>query len=319
MDVLTDVVESVHLTSAVHGRWELSAPWGLEFDGWPAHACFYVVTRGTAVIEVDGLEAPLQVGGSEFVLLAKSQRHTIKDHAATKSMPVTQVVDGCSPRRHCQPGGVFEHGGGGARTTLVNGCFAFDTPDNPLIAALPPVIHVAYDQGPPQRWLETSLQFISDEMASGQLGAETVVGRLADILLVQAVRAHLAQGGAAQGWLRALLDPQISQALALMHERPADPWTVEMLASRVAMSRSVFSAKFSSLVGGPPLTYLTRWRMHRASRLLATSLLRIHEIAAQVGYETESAFHKAFKRSMGSAPTTYRQARMSANGGTRTE
>ncbi len=315
MDVLTDVVESVHLRSAVHGRWEFSAPWGLVFDGWPAHACFYVVTRGTAVVEVNGLDAPLHLSGSEFVLLAKGQRHAIKDSAATVPLPSATVLGRCSTRRQCQPGGVFEHGGGGARATLVSGCFGFDDPDNPLIAALPPVIHVACDQGPPRRWLEASLQFISDEMAAGQVGAETVVGRLADILLVQAVRAHLAQGGeAVHGWLRALLDPQISQALALMHEHPADAWTVETLAAQVAMSRSAFAARFSSLVGEPPLTYLTRWRMHRASRLLATSLLRVHQIAAQVGYDTESAFHKAFKRSLGVAPSVYRRTRMNGEG-----
>ncbi|HZA49597.1 MAG TPA: AraC family transcriptional regulator [Myxococcaceae bacterium] len=315
MDVLTDVVESVRLSSAVHGRWEFSAPWGLVFAGWPAHACFYVITRGTALIEVDGADSPLHVAGGEFVLLAKGQRHVIKDSAATVPQSAATVLGRCANRRTCQPGGVFEHGGGGARATLISGCFGFDAPDNPLIAALPPVIHVASDEGPPQRWLESSLQFISDEMASGQLGAETVVGRLADILLVQAVRAHLARGGGAvRGWLRALLDPQISQALALMHEHPAEPWSVETLASRVAMSRSAFAARFSSLVGEPPLTYLTRWRMHRAARLLTTSLLRVHEIAEQVGYDTESAFHKAFKRSLGVAPSVYRRTTMNGAG-----
>jgi AraC-like DNA-binding protein len=221
------------------------------------------------------------------------------------------VLDHCATRRPCQPGGVFEHGGGGARATLVSGCFGFDAAENPLIAALPPVIHVASDHAPPQRWLEASLQFISDEMASGQLGAQTVVGRLADILLVQAIRAHLAQGGdALQGWLRALLDPQISSRAGADARASGRGVTVETLAARVAMSRSAFAARFSSLVGEPPLTYLTRWHMHKASRLLATSLLRIHEIAAQLGYKTESAFHKAFKRSLGVAPSVYRRTKM---------
>lgn len=309
MDVLTDVVESVRLRSAVHGRWECSAPWGLVFDGWPAHACFYVITRGSAVIEVDGLDRPLHISGSELVLLAKGQRHVIRDSVGTTPRAASEVLESCPMRRNCQPGGVFEYGGGGARATFVTGCFAFDAPDNPLIAALPPVIHVSGDHGPPRGWLEASLQFMADEMANGNVGAETVVGRLADILLVQAVRAHIAQDGdGVHGWLRGLRDPQIGQALALMHERPGDAWTVDLLASRVAMSRSAFAAKFASLVGQPPLTYLTEWRMHRASRLLATSLLRVHEIAAQVGYDTESAFHKAFKRALGVAPSVYRRA-----------
>lgn len=312
MDVLTDVVESVHLNSAVHGRWEFSAPWGLVMDGWPAHACFYVMTRGTAWIEVDGVGTPLHVAGSDFVLLTQGQRHAVKDHPSTTPSPAAVVLGSCANRRQCQPGGVFEYGGGGARSTLVSGCFAFTDADNPLISALPPVIHVTGDQGPPRPWLDASLQFMSDEMTSGQLGAETVVGRLADILLVQAVRAYLAQSGeSARGWLRGLLDPQINQALALMHEHPSEPWTVESLASRIAMSRSAFAARFSALVGEPPLMYLTRWRIHRASRLLATSHLRIHEIASQAGYDTESSFHKAFKRATGLAPSAFRRTRMS--------
>jgi AraC-like DNA-binding protein len=310
VDVLTDVVESVRLTSAIHGRWEFSAPWGVDMRGWPNHACFYVVTRGTAWIDAEGLDAPLHVAGGDFVLLARGQRHAIKDSESTPAQPADKVLKGCPSRRDCQPGGVFEVGGGGARTTIVTGCFAFADGDNPLIAALPPVIHVTAEDGPRQRWLDASLQFMSDEMGSGQLGAETVVGRLADILLVQAIRAHLARGGNdVHGWLRALLDPQISQALALLHERPAEPWTVELLASRVAMSRSAFAAKFASLVGEPPLTYLTRWRMHRAGRLLATSHRRINDIASHVGYDTEGAFHKAFKRTVGVTPSEYRRLR----------
>ncbi|MFN2448002.1 MAG: AraC family transcriptional regulator [Vicinamibacterales bacterium] len=311
MDVLTDVVESVRLHSAVHGRWEFSAPWGLIMDGWPAHACFYVMSRGSAWIDVEGVAAPVHVAGSDFVLLTKGQRHVIKDDPSSTPASAAVVLGSCSNRRHCQPGGVFEYGGGGARATLVSGCFALSSVDNPLIAALPPVVHVTGDQGPPRRWLEASLQFMSDEMTAGQIGAETVVGRLADILLVEAVRAHLAQrGDATRGWLRGLQDPQIGQALALMHERPGHSWTVGALASTIGMSRSAFAARFSALVGVPPLTYLTGWRMHRASRLLATGHLRIREIASQLGYDTESAFHKAFRRSTGVAPSVYRRTRM---------
>lgn len=314
MDVLTDVVESVRVKSAVYGRWEFSAPWGLAMDGWPGHACFYVMSRGTAWIDVEGLATPVHVAGGDFVLLAKSQRHVIKDSAETPARPAADVLGRCPARRGCQPGGVFEYGGGGARSTLVHGCFGFAEVDNPLISALPPVIHVAGDQGPSRQWLESSLQCMAAEMASGQLGAETIVGRLADILLVQALRAHVVQGGdTVRGWLRALMDPQMSQALDAMHERPSEAWTVESLASRVAMSRSAFAARFAEVVGEPPLTYLTRWRMYRAGRLLATSHARIHEIATQVGYDTESAFNKAFKRWMGVAPSVYKKSRM--NGG----
>lgn len=311
MDVLTDVVESVRMTSAVHGRWEFSAPWGLAMDARPAHACFYLITRGTAWIDIHGSNRPLHVAGSDFVLVTKGQGHAVKDSATTPAVPAACILGKSLTRQQCQPGGVFEYGSGGARTTLVSGSFEFADADNPLVAALPPVIHVAGDQAPPLQWLEASLQLMSAEMAAGQLGAETVVRRLADILLVHAIRAHLAQGGdGVGGWLRALLDPQISQALAVIHQETAKPWTVESLASHVAMSRSAFAERFSTLVGAPPLTYVTRWRMHRACRLLATGHMRVNEIAARVGYDTESAFHKAFKRNVGVTPSMYRRTRV---------
>ena len=129
-----------------------------------------------------------------------------------------------------------------------------------------------------------------------------------DILVVQAVRAHLAQsGGGCKGWLRALIDPQIGRALSLIHEKPEDDWTVESPASKFGMSRSAFAARFAQLVEEPPLTYLTRWRMQKASRLLETSQAGVAEVAKRVGYDAEAAFSKAFKRWIGVAPGAYRR------------
>lgn len=159
------------------------------------------------------------------------------------------------------------------------------------------------------QWLEANLQFVASEMASGLPGAQTVVSRLADILFVQAIRAYLAESGArSKGWLRGLLDPQIGHALALMHQRPEAPWTVQSLAADVGMSRSAFAARFTDLVEESPLVYLTRWRMSRASTLLRGTS-GIAEVATKVGYDAESAFSKAFKRWMGKAPGAYRRAR----------
>ena len=177
-----------------------------------------------------------------------------------------------------------------------------------LFDSLPPVVHVKGDAGTTVRWLEANLQFVASEMASGEPGFETIVSRLADILVVQAVRAHVAQtGGGCKGWLRALIDPQIGRALSLIHEKPEDDWTVESLASKVGMSRSAFAARFAQLVEEPPLTYLTRWRMQKASRLLETSPAGVAEVAKRVGYDAEAAFSKAFKRWIGVAPGAYRR------------
>jgi AraC-like DNA-binding protein len=309
MDVLTDALEAIHLKSMIHGRLELTAPWGFRVDF--GHSGFYVVTRGTCWLEVDGVGEPVQLASGDFVLLPHGQSHVLRDNRRTRAVSAREVFTKCPESTPgCQPGGIRRYGGGGALTTMVGGCFVFeDGGKNPLVASLPPVVHVKGDGGRAVQWLEASLQFVASEMASGQPGAETVVSRLADILFVQAVRAHMAQSADdAGGWLRAVVDPQVGAALSLMHEKPEAEWTVEALATRVAMSRSAFAARFAHLVGEPPLTYLTRWRMQKATRLLRVGHASIGEVAFRVGYEAEAAFSKAFKRWTGMAPGAYRRA-----------
>jgi len=308
MDVLTDVLEAARLKSGIYGRLELTAPWGLRFDRADPH--FYVVTRGTCWLEVEGAGDPIQLGGGDFVLLPKGGPHALKDAPGTPALPVEQALGSCDRNEHVrETGAIVRYGGGGAATTLVGGYFSTENgAQNLLFATLPPVLHVKGDAGTTVRWLEANLQFVASEMASGEPGFETIVSRLADILVVQAVRAHLAQsGGGCKGWLRALVDSQIGRALSLIHEKPEDDWTVESLASKVGMSRSAFAARFAQLVEEPPLTYLTRWRMQKASRLLETSPAGVAEIAKRVGYDAEAAFSKAFKRWIGVAPGAYRR------------
>ena len=307
MDVLTDVLETAHLKSGLYGRLELTAPWGLRFERAGPHFC--VVTRGTCWLEVEGEASPIQLGGGDFVLLPKGSSHAIRDAPSTPALPVEQELGSCDRARAEAPGGIVRYGGGGAATTLVAGYFSTDNGGrNLLFDSLPRVVHVKGDAGTTVRWLEANLQFVASEMASGEPGFETIVSRLADILVVQAVRAHLARdGGGCKGWLKALIDPQIGRALSLIHEKPEDDWTVESLASKVGMSRSAFAARFAQLVQEPPLTYLTRWRMQKASRLLETSPAGVAEVAKRVGYDAEAAFSKAFKRWIGVAPGAYRR------------
>lgn len=307
MDVLTDVLESIRVHGVVFGRLELSAPWGVR-GGSGEGLGFLVLTRGSCWLELDGAD-PIQLAGGDLVVLRKDRPHTFRDDRQTPAVPMEDLLSSCPFRRDCQPGGVYTYGGGGAQTTVIGGRFNIENADqNPLITALPPVIHVRGDRGTPVRWLESTLQFMASEMSSGQPGAETVVTRLADILFVQAVRAYLADGGERRGWLSALVDPQIGAALALIHEKPESAWTVESLAMQVGMSRSAFAARFAALVCEPPLTYLTRWRMAKAERLLRGGQSSIGDVAGRVGYDAEAAFSKAFKRWTGQAPGAFRRA-----------
>src|SRR5436305_2696195 len=195
MDVLTDVLEAVRLRSHVYGRFELTAPWGARFaeGGSPI---FHIVSRGSCWLEVEevdsgsgsrGADGAIPLAGGDFVFLPQGQAHSLRDAPGTPAPPISDLVT-------CNGGGpvsVHRLGGGGAPVTLVSGCFHFEAPgENPLIDCLPPVIHVQSDGGSAVRWLEATLQFIATETASDQPGTATIVSRLADILVVHAVRAH---------------------------------------------------------------------------------------------------------------------------------
>ncbi|MBZ4418033.1 AraC family transcriptional regulator [Myxococcus sp. RHSTA-1-4] len=298
MDVLADTLRGVHMRSTVHGRLELTAPWGMRVEARDRPS-FHVVSRGSCVLEINGTRHAL--AGGDFVFVLGGVSYVLKDSAKTRPVPATGIYGQC--------GSVIRHGGGGAPTTLICGGFVFDgTTLSPLIASLPPFLHVKGDGGVATRWLESTMQFVASELEAAQPGYETVASRLGDVLLVQALRAHVASLPAGQGgWLRALVDPRLGAALQRVHERPEAPWTVEGLARAAGMSRSVFAARFKSLVGEGPLTYLTRWRMHRAMQLMTEGTRSTSEIAQAVGYETDSAFVKAFKRHVGETPGAWRR------------
>jgi AraC-like DNA-binding protein len=168
--------------------------------------------------------------------------------------------------------------------------------------------HITGEAGRAVEWLDSTLQFIACETASNRLGAEMMITYLSNIVFIQAVRAYLSSLQQDEGgWLRALVDPQLSLALALIHQHPETNWTVEGLAKRVNMSRSGFAARFKWLMGEAPLQYVTRWRMQQAVELLRSSKLSVAEISEQVGYDSETAFSKAFKRQVGQSPNQYRK------------
>jgi AraC-like DNA-binding protein len=302
MDVLTDVMQTVRVQSHLYGRLELGAPWGMEFGACDRPG-FFIVSRGSCWLEVTGIEEQVPLAGGDFVFLPKGRGHALRDAPDTPTVPVDEVFKDCPGS-----GQVLRHGGGGVPVSLVCGCFLFeDGGRNPLVESLPPMIHVRSDGGASVRWLEMTLQFMASETASTLPGAETVASRLADILFVHAVRAHIAAAGSeVSGWLEALADPQIGEALRKIHEAPQDPWSVETLAASVSMSRSAFAARFTALVGEPPLRYVTAWRMKKASHRLLQGE-PIAAIAQATGYENDAAFGKAFKRFMGSTPGEFRR------------
>ncbi len=299
VDALADVLATTRIGHTVLCRSELAAPWGLRFDPEP-RVNFHIVGRGTCWLHVAGLE-PLQLVPGDIVLVPQEGGHTIADDLGTPVLPFRDVVG---------PGGArcsLDHDGGGKRrTVLLCGVYDFEKQErHPLLSVLPALIHVPASEGSSP--LASLLQILMREFCEREPGSATVIARLVDALFVLVVRAWLTeQPEGAAGWLGALRDPQIAQALSVIHSDPGRPWTIAALAREVGQSRSAFAQRFSSLVGEPPLSYLTRRRLDLASRLLRDSSEPVYAIAGQVGYDSETSFSRAFRREFGTAPGRYR-------------
>lgn len=308
MDVLTDVLDSLRLKSGLFCRANLSAPWGLHFS--PAScAVFHVVDRGSCWLRLDTGQELIALAGGDFVVLPHGDGHCITDDLSTpavipvtigETLPLTyQTLD-------------FSHGT--ASTLLLCGIFDLEQRQgHPLIPVLPKLIHIQGERGRMVEWLDTTLKFLTSEAGSHHPGNVAIIKRLSDILFIQAIRYWVGNAPEqGRGWLAALRDQQISSALALIHGQPQRTWSVEGLAKEVAMSRSAFAARFNELVGLPPLRYLTRWRMHLAASRLEQGERDLKKIAHDVGYESEFALSKAFKRQFGLPPREYRVAKASS-------
>ncbi len=306
MDALTEVLKSVQLDSIVHCRADLSAPWGVRIDG-TNQAVFHVILQGSCWLEVEDRKEPIPLVDGDFVVLSKGTAHRLRD---TLDSPLVRLED-LLAEHFCEGQLRMQYGGGGTPTTILCGNAYFEYQEmNPLLPALPSLILIHGKDGKAVEWLDSTLQAISWETADNRPGAEMMITYLSNILFIQAIRAYLA-GLEPQddgGWLRALRDPQLSAVLTLIHQSPEKNWTVDSLAKQVKLSRSTFAARFKKRVGEAPLQYLTQWRMYRAARLLRSTDLPLVAIAEQVGYESEAAFSKAFKRQSRQSPGKYRKS-----------
>jgi AraC-like DNA-binding protein len=305
-DVLAGILQSVHLHSTLYCRAQLGAPWGL---GVPRRdvAVFHIVTRGSCWLTIDGIAAPMSLTEGDLMILPHGHAHTMTDHPNT---PVTQFEDFVARHPPATNGMTFG-GGEGAAATLVCGAFHLeDYPANPLYSLLPTYLRPRQKRGEALPWIGAIVQLVAAEVNAAQPGAETVITRLSEILFIQAVRDYLRAGAGGQiGWLGALRDPEIGRALVLIQHAPEHPWSVESLAGRVGLSRSAFAARFTGLVGEPPMQYLTRVRLTRGALLLRTHSIPLSDVARAVGYESEVTFGKAFKRCFGVSPGNYRQGK----------
>lgn len=304
-DPLGEALHFLRMDGAFYSRGEFSAPWAIELPPLPGTLMFHVVTSGECVLVVPDSN-PRVLHPGDLALVPHGQGHRLESQPDAPGAGLFDLPRAYLSDRY----ELLRIDGDGPATTIVCGVFQFKHPaGRHLMDLLPRTIVVDGTSSLQREWLQSTLRLMAHEARTLLPGGETVVTRLADVLVVQAIRAWLEQDPAAHaGWLGAMRDPQIGRAITLIHRSPEQGWTVARLAHEVAMSRSAFSARFTDLVGEPPMHYVARWRMRVAQSLLSDGTATLSEIAEKLGYRSEAAFSRAFKREFGQPPTAWRKS-----------
>jgi AraC-like DNA-binding protein len=302
MDPLTDVLELARVSGAVLAQLVAHEPWGVAVDPQPG-ATFHAVLAGTCWLTTADAP-PYRLMPGDVVLLPTNLAHTLSSGPCTPAISLDQTERTGAKTAE----GALELPGDGAVTRLLCGAYDYDHEvAQPLLSLLPGALHLPAGTPGDDAAVAATLRLLQLELGGGRPGSHAAVGRLIDLLLVQMVRAWMSAEPAGEAsWLRALRDPVAARTLALLHQHPQRPWTVDALASEIHVSRATLTRRFSELVGEPPVAYLTRWRMDLAAQRLRTTDDPVAAIAGAVGYTSEYAFSRAFSRARGQPPGRYR-------------
>jgi AraC-like DNA-binding protein len=305
LDPLSDSLQLLRMSSTLYSRCYLTSPWGLELPALPGMLMFHVVTVGHCWLSVDDTVLRLLQRG-DFVLVPRGSGHSLLSHPGAQTVPLFDMPREYLSERY----EIIRHAGGGAPTEIVCGTMEVDNPGAvQLLTLLPPVIGSEVMNPVHKDWLLSTLQLMAEEAVDSKAGRETLLSRLADVVVMHAIRSWIENDPAAStGWLQALRDKQIGRAIALIHDDPSRPWTLASLAEEVAMSRSAFATRFAELVGTPVMQYVTQWRMQVAMSLLKSDGTRVGDLAARLGYQSEAAFSRAFKRYTGFSPSAVKRS-----------
>jgi AraC-like DNA-binding protein len=314
MDALSDILRVVGLTGGLYMEAEMTEPWAVmgqvapelcrPFMVQPQRVVgFHYVLEGAFDLRV-GDEPVMRVSTGQAVMLPRNEMHVLSGRAPALPIPASEVIR--PPETFGVSRAVF--GGGGARTRMICGFMGGNEQLQPLLASLPSAILVDVANLPGGDWIAGTFTYAARTLANGDAGTATVVAKVSELLFVETLRRHLATMPAGEiGWLAGLRDPVVSRALSLLHARVDDAWTTEDLASAVNMSRSAFADRFTAVVGEPPMTYLARWRMQLARQMLLETNRTVAQIAYDVGYGSEAAFTRAFRREHDAPPAGWRK------------
>jgi AraC-like DNA-binding protein len=315
MDALSDLLRVIRLKGGVFLHAEFTAPWCIQSQPEPTECSpllsgadhmvlYHYVTSGRVLAQLADSE-PVEFEAGQVMILPHNDWHLMGSRLDLTPVPTRQLVQASNDDGLV----VINHGGGGEPTRIVCGFLGCDKLEgNPLAKALPPLLKFDTRQGAAGSWIRSTLEFAASEVAARRSGSEAVLAKMSELLFVEAVRSYVETLTDEQtGWLAGLKDPFVSRALSLLHGRVAHAWTVDDLGREVGLSRSALADRFGKLIGEPPMRYLARWRIQVAAQQLRNSDTPLARIAEQVGYESESAFNRAFKQGFGVPPATWRK------------
>jgi AraC-like DNA-binding protein len=314
MDALSDVLRVAQLSGGVFLNADFTAPWCMAarmaaeicapFLGSSAHFIpYHYIVAGELRVALQG-EEPVLLRAGECVLFPRNHLHLMGSDLTLRATSVREILGGCQGAGPHH----IRHGGGGAVTRLICGYLGcVSGRGNPVFASLPPLMLIRASGAGSTDWFRAMFEYASSELALGQPGSDTVLAKLSEVLFVEAVRRYTQQLPAGEtGWLAGLRDQPVARALALMHGNISRNWNVDQLAGEVGLSRSALADRFVRVLGLAPMQYLAQWRMQVAAQSLRAAL-PLSRVAEQVGYESEAAFSRAFKKSFGNAPVTWRR------------
>jgi len=314
MDVLSEVLKVVKLQGAMFYNGEFSAPWSFRSpascnvapfvaEGAKHVIIYHLLTEGHASARVeDGEHVALDAG--DVVIFPHGDAHIIENGKPIKTVDLMQELT----KIFSQGLRLARAGGGGVVTKFVCGYMACEPRlSQVFLSGLPSVFKVSIRNDASGRWLENSIRFSVDQTDASRAGGEAVLAKLSEALFVETLRLYIAHLPPEQtGWLAGARDPEVGKTLALMHRNPAHPWTLAALAQGAGVSRSVLAERFRYYLNEPPMAYLTRWRLQLAAQMLGSTSYSVAQIAAEVGYESEAAFNRAFKREFTVPPARFR-------------
>ncbi|WP_237213171.1 AraC family transcriptional regulator [Falsiroseomonas oryziterrae] len=322
MEILSDVLRAIRLNGAIFFDVEATSPWVIEsppieeigrlvMPGAEHVIGFHALLAGSCWVEFADGPAPLRLDAGDVLILPSGVRHSLCSAPGMRSEPDLDVYQ--RPAERPLPFVLRKGGTGTDLAHFMCGYFGCDArPFNPLLDALPPVIHAAR-HATRAGWVAQLIEAALGESRALRSGREIVLARLSELLFVEVLRGHLETvPETTGGWLSGLRDRHVGAALRLIHARPAEDWTLDSLARAVGVSRSVLAERFTHHVHLPPMHYLGRWRLQLAARLLEQPGTNVAQVAEQVGYESEAAFSRAFKKLIGSPPGAWRRNRHAA-------